>query len=248
MLIKKIKDYFDSKNFEFFNCNVVDSTMEIAKIKLRKKNLCIVANSQTNGIGRRGNKWISPEGNLYLSYLIKYNLEINNHFIYTAAIASSVCELIKKVCKLDTFIKWPNDILINNCKISGIMSELHKIDNQNYIILGVGINIISSPIVEGYSTIHTSFYNTKVNREDIILNLSEIFFNKYDIILSNNYKEIILNYKKYLMHLGKKINIKQDDNVFSIIFEDLNFDGSILANINGINKSIYSARIIDDRS
>ena len=74
MLFKEIKNYFYSKNFDFFNFDSVNSTMEISKKKLKKKNLCIVANTQTNGIGRRGNKWISTEGNLHLSYLIKYNL------------------------------------------------------------------------------------------------------------------------------------------------------------------------------
>jgi len=248
MLIKEIKNYFEKKNFDFFNYNSVNSTMEIAKKKLRKKNLCIVSNIQTNGIGRRGNKWISPEGNLYLSYLIKYNLDIKNHFIFTAAIASSVCELVEKVCKVESFIKWPNDIMINNSKISGIMSEIYSKNNQNYIILGVGINILSSPMVDDYSTTHTAFYNQNINKENLILNLSNIFFNKYDLIISNNYKKIISNYKKHLKHLGKKINIKADNNIFPILFEDINFDGSILANINGINKKIYSARILDDNN
>ena len=246
MLIKEIKNYFDTKNFDFFYYNSVNSTMEIAKKKLRKKNLCIVSNMQTNGIGRRGSKWISPEGNLYLSYLIKYNLEIKNHFIFTAAIASSVCELVKKVCKVDSFIKWPNDIIINNSKISGIISELYSNNNQNYIILGVGINIISSPKVDDYKTAYTAFYNKKINKENLILNLSKIFFNKYDLILCEDYKKIILNYKKHLKHLGKIINIELNNNISPILFEDINYDGSILANINGINKNIYSARILDD--
>ena len=248
MLFKEIKNYFESKNFDFFNFDSVNSTMEISKKKLKKKNLCIVANAQTNGIGRRGNKWISPEGNLYLSYLIKYNLEIKDHFIFTAAIASSVCELVQKICKVDSFIKWPNDIIIYNSKISGIMSELYNSNNQNYIILGVGINIVSSPKVDDYSTTYTSFYNQNINKENLILNLSKIFFNKYDLILSNDYKKIILNYKKHLKHLGKKINIQHNNDIFSILFEDINLDGSILANINGINTNIYSARILDDSS
>ena len=55
-----------------------------------------------------------------------------------------ICDVIDSICKVRTEIKWPNDILINNKKISGIISEIHNINNNNFINTGFGVNIISS--------------------------------------------------------------------------------------------------------
>ena len=66
---ENIKNFLNHKNFEYFDFETVDSTMEEAKKHLKNKNLCIVAYEQTKGVGRRGKEWISPKGNIYMSFL-----------------------------------------------------------------------------------------------------------------------------------------------------------------------------------
>ena len=247
MHITKIKKLLYSNNFEFYYFQKVDSTMKLAKKKLNNRNLCVLADEQLNGLGRRGNKWISKKGNLYLSYLINYDLSIQNHFIYNAAITNSVCELIDSCCNVTSSIKWPNDILVNKSKISGIMSELYKKNKQTFIIIGVGINIESSPKITNYSTTYTKIFNKHCDRNYIAYKLTEYFINQYKNILSKKYENIILLYKNKLLNLGESIKIKEDNNkISSFIFEDINIDGSILANIDGVRKNIYSGRIQSD--
>ena len=247
MKLEVIKNFLNLKNFEYLHYDIVDSTMEEVKRKLNNKNLCIVANQQTQGIGRRGNAWISPKGNIYMSFLINYDLDYKNHFIYNAAITNSVCSLVDYFCKIETNIKWPNDILINNSKVSGIMSELFKKESQTYIILGVGINFASSPVINNYPTTNIKNYAKNISKNHTIYKLINFFFDQYADIKSNNYDKIILSYKSKLFHLGKNVNIEEENNKkTNILFEDINLDGSIVANINGVRKKIYSGRIIND--
>ncbi|MBI04810.1 MAG: biotin--[acetyl-CoA-carboxylase] ligase [Pelagibacteraceae bacterium] len=247
MLLEKIQNFLKLQNFEFINLELVDSTMNEAKKQLKNNNLCILANQQTNGVGRRGSKWISAKGNIYLSFLINYDLGYKKHFIFNAAATNTVCEVIDFFCKTETKIKWPNDILINNYKVSGIISELFKKNTQTYIVLGIGINFDSSPKINNYPTTYIKNYIKNIDKYYLIYQLTKIFFKQYEYILNDKHNDIINLYKTKLLHLGKNINIEQENNIISnIFFEDINLDGSILANINGLKKNIYSARIKND--
>ncbi|MDC1060276.1 hypothetical protein OAQ43_02160, partial [Alphaproteobacteria bacterium] len=70
----RIKDILSFNNFNFIHLNSVESTMTSIKNFLGKNNICLLADEQKSGIGRRGNEWVSPKGNIYISFLIKYDL------------------------------------------------------------------------------------------------------------------------------------------------------------------------------
>ena len=118
----RIKDILSFNNFNFIHLDSVESTMTSIKNFLGKKNICLLANEQKSGIGRRGNEWVSPKGNIYISFLIKYDLSIENHFLFGALTANSIIKFLKKYIDENINIKWPNDIIINKKKIAGIMT------------------------------------------------------------------------------------------------------------------------------
>ena len=65
----KIEKFLTKKNISLIHLETVGSTMQDIKKYIRDKNICMIADEQKSGIGRRGNKWISPKGNIYLSFL-----------------------------------------------------------------------------------------------------------------------------------------------------------------------------------
>jgi len=87
------------------------------------RNICLMANEQKKGFGRRGTTWESPKNNVYISILSKNILPIENHFLNNAFITNMICSVIENICNVKTQIKWPNDILINKEKIS---NEIQK--------------------------------------------------------------------------------------------------------------------------
>ncbi|MCM8772004.1 MAG: biotin--[acetyl-CoA-carboxylase] ligase [Candidatus Omnitrophica bacterium] len=112
----------------------VTSTMDIAKRFLKEGNIIILAEEQTEGRGRYGRKWISPRGGLYFSFVIEKGFETD----YLSEItALSLIDTFKNFGIKDCKIKFPNDIIINEKKIAGILIE--KIDN--FYIVGVGVNV-----------------------------------------------------------------------------------------------------------
>ena len=128
----KIEKFLTKKNISLIHLETVGSTMKDIKKYIGDKNICMIADEQKSGIGRRGNKWISPKGNIYLSFLFDFNLSIENHFLFTAVTANSICKLLNYYIhgNGNIHIKWPNDIKINESKIAGIMTEIIEQKNK----------------------------------------------------------------------------------------------------------------------
>ena len=135
--------------FEIFKFKKVTSTndMAINLIKEKKKEVgCVYANTQTKGRGTHGRTWISDEGNLFGSifFPLKNNYPPFNEFsIINPIIVSSV---IKHFCKKkDISLKFPNDVLVNGKKICGILQEIITLNSREFLIIGIGVNIVSNP-------------------------------------------------------------------------------------------------------
>ena len=244
MSTEKIKSLLNKNNFDFYYLESVKSTMsEIKKYNLNR-NVCLMANEQTMGFGRRGSTWDSPKGNVYISILLKNILDVQSHFLNNAYTTNIICNVIDKICNVKTEIKWPNDILINNKKISGIISEIYNTNNNLLINTGFGINIISSPNLENYKTTDVNKYKKEINNFKFVFILMEEYFKNFKM-LSTKSNSIIENYKSRLKYLGSQIKLKINDNIFKEgIFYDLNSDGSIRLKSESVLENIYNASIV----
>ena len=243
----KIEKFLRKKNISLVHLDTVGSTMKDIKKYIGDKNICMIADEQTEGIGRRGNKWISPRGNIYLSFLFNYNLSMEDHFMLTAVTANSICKFLNYYIDENINIKWPNDININGSKISGIMTEIIEQNNKKYVIIGTGINISTSPKITDYKTCCLNEFNPKIKYEEILLCMIETFFFEYEMILKKEYNKIIDKFKNNMQYLGQTINILLPNGKKQNVFlKNLNFDGSILIEKDGKEENIFSARIVND--
>ncbi|HVO67461.1 MAG TPA: biotin--[acetyl-CoA-carboxylase] ligase [Syntrophales bacterium] len=103
----------------------------------------IVAESQTQGRGRRGRSWFSPSGEgIYTSIILRPTINPNEAPKLTLMASVAVAETLLSMTSLNINIKWPNDILIKGRKIAGILTEISmEMDRIDYIVIGVGINV-----------------------------------------------------------------------------------------------------------
>jgi len=162
-----------------FNYKTVNSTNDLA-IKIIKnsnnKSGIVIAENQKKGRGQYGKKWISYKGNLFATIFFtvgKINLSLNQ-------ITKINCLLIKKLLsfyyKNTITVKQPNDLLINKKKISGILQETLTKSNKNFIIVGVGINLIKNPdIINCPTTNLLDLTNTKINKNNVVSRLKKIY-------------------------------------------------------------------------
>jgi BirA family biotin operon repressor/biotin-[acetyl-CoA-carboxylase] ligase len=246
-LISRIKNILSPNNFNFIHQESVESTMISIKKFIGNQNICMLADEQTSGIGRRGNEWVSPKGNIYISFLIKYDLSIENHFLFSALTANSIIKFLNKYIGENINIKWPNDIMINNQKIAGIMSEIVEHNNTQYIIIGAGINILTSPKITDYQTCSLKNYKDNFNYEDVLVNFIESYCNEFKMMTNKNYDQILNLFKNKMSHFGSKINILlPNGDIIKVFLKNLNVDGSLLVEFDGKEECIFSGRIIND--
>ena len=140
----------------------VTSTNDIAikKIKQGISEGIVIAKKQTKGRGRYGNKWIYLKNNLFMSIFFNYNLKIS-----LRELTSISCKIVKKsltkIVNKKITIKKPNDLLINQKKVCGILQEMVFYNNTKFAIIGIGINIERSPKITNYPTTCLNLYTKK---------------------------------------------------------------------------------------
>jgi Biotin-(acetyl-CoA carboxylase) ligase len=101
----------------------------------------IVSEEQTMGHGRLGRNWVSPKyKGIWLSIILRPNVDPINVSKITQIAAAAMIRTLKSL-KIDAFVKWPNDIVMNDKKICGILTEMSaELNRVNYVIVGMGIN------------------------------------------------------------------------------------------------------------
>ena len=164
------------KKFKFKRVKSTNNTA-IRIIKNTNCNLgMVVAETQANGRGQYGRKWISSKGNLFVSFfneLSQTNLSINT-------ITKINCLLIKKLLSSFTrkkiIFKKPNDLLIDKKKISGILQEVIFLNKKKFLITGIGINIIKNPYIRNYPATNLQEVTKKsISKSNVENKLKQLF-------------------------------------------------------------------------
>ena len=145
-------EHINYKNCQLFIYDSINST-NIETEKLLTENtsklpIVVIADKQTNGKGRLNKKWTSPSGgNIYLSIGFKPNVEVLKLRKFTLYLGMQIVKLLRNEFNTEKFmVKWPNDIILNEKKIGGILTEA-SIDSErvNSLIFGLGINLYQTP-------------------------------------------------------------------------------------------------------
>ena len=179
----------------------------------------VVAHTQTAGRGRMGRTFLSPEGGIYMSVLLRPECNAQMLMHLTCAVAVGVCDAIEKSCGFRPKVKWINDIIADNKKLGGILTELslNADGTVNYAIIGIGINIGTVP--EAVADMATAL---SAGREVLTAALIDAL-SHMDLMD----RETLMNrYRKDCITLGKQVQVVQTG--CSGIATDLLNDGSLV--------------------
>ena len=100
----------------------------------------IIANTQNSGRGRRGRKWVSPAGGIYMSLTLPLHASLTQPQALSLVSAISVKQSLESWSQVPIKLKWPNDLLVEGKKLAGILLELQTSESMDHIVFGVGIN------------------------------------------------------------------------------------------------------------
>ncbi len=196
----------------------------------------VIAQKQIGGRGRLDRKWASDKiGNLYMSILLKpsqiNNRARNNLINITQYMSVCICKVLESF-DLSPSIKWPNDVLIANKKISGILSEVRfKSENYSGLVLGVGVNLNLSQSdlnqIDQPATSLNMFTEESVDAMSFAQALLNEFFIKYETFINEGFLSIKEDYTKRNNFLNKKVIIKLPNKNEVGVITNINADGTL---------------------
>nr|WP_302577785.1 biotin--[acetyl-CoA-carboxylase] ligase [Methanobrevibacter arboriphilus] len=215
-MIKKglTTEYIGKKIYSF---NEVESTNSVAKFLAKQgspEGTVIISETQTKGKGRRGKKWESPSGGIWLSIILKPDIDPSKAPLITLATGVAVARTLRGM-NIDARIKWPNDILINNKKVCGILTEANaKFNTVEYVIVGVGIdtNLNVDVLTEDVKKRATSLSveaKIEISESETVSNFLNEFEEIYDLFKLEQFDEILYDWRKMSQTIGSYVEIKQ---------------------------------------
>jgi BirA family biotin operon repressor/biotin-[acetyl-CoA-carboxylase] ligase len=159
--------------------------------------LCIVAREQTQGRGREGRAWVSPaDAGLYFSILLRpVHLDVRLWPLLTLMSALAVREALAEACGLETDIKWPNDILVNERKLCGILAETTETETGRAVVIGIGINLDERAFPTELKAVATSvaaLTESKPDTEALVHCLIRALGERYQLLQAANGEEAII--------------------------------------------------------
>jgi BirA family biotin operon repressor/biotin-[acetyl-CoA-carboxylase] ligase len=217
--------------------NVCTSTNDIAfsaALNGEVEGTSYLANTQTKGRGRNQNKWTSTKGNLFLSTIIKPKSDKSFWHQLSVIVGFSIIQVLVDIGVNSNLInlKWPNDILVDEKKICGILLE----SSDNFIIVGIGLNILKTPVLE------TKWATTKlndhlkgsINIKNIGLKILNKVFNNYHSWEKFGFVFFKEDINKKMFMINKKIvlNVNSKSNPLDGVFLGIGDSGGIKVKTN----------------
>lgn len=249
--------YLLKDNHLFHTCltfEKIDSTQTVVKkLALEKALPGIVATAefQNLGRGRRGRSWANSKGkNLMFSILLTPKLKPENMQLLNLAVAFAVRTVLFTEYNIAADLKWPNDILVKDKKICGILSELvGEPDNNCYVVTGIGLNVNmkKEDFNSEISNIATSILiesGRVISRSYLLVNI----LNQITTIIKlldtdEGLRKLLTSYKKTCVTLGKEITVTENNETYTGFAVDITDQGALIVKINGNDIIFFAADI-----
>jgi BirA family biotin operon repressor/biotin-[acetyl-CoA-carboxylase] ligase len=195
--------------------------------------LCVVAGEQTAGRGRRQRQWVSPkDAGLYFSIILRPRFEQSGWPLLALMTAIAVHDALLDVCSLETDIKWPNDILVNEKKLCGILAETVETSQGRAVVVGIGINLTSksfSPDLNGIASSVEAATGKSPDVEVVLEALVRILITNYQLLGHRGGPEVIVGEwcARSSYATGKRIRVSENSENFSGTTRGLEPDGAL---------------------
>lgn len=209
-----------------------------------QKNSLVFTEKQTMGQTRKnGISWKEGNGNFYCTYILKIPSNMPNFIAQFSCALSTIYEL-KKLVNLDFQIKWPNDIMLNDKKLSGSLPESYK----GYFLFGIGINTKSNPNISckinqsASISIYEVEKNKIIDNKKLAISLLDNFINSITSLeYKGDYDTLIKEYKKNTWKLNQEIYLTVVNK--RVILKDITSDGCLVYEDQGKTAVITTSEI-----
>jgi BirA family biotin operon repressor/biotin-[acetyl-CoA-carboxylase] ligase len=229
---RSLNTKFIGKKIHYFD--YLTSTMDLAMqlgMDGAASGTLVLAESQIKGRGRLGRDWFSPKyKGIYLSLILRPKIPPVACPILTLMSAVSICEAVKEVIDLDLQIKWPNDVLIHNKKVAGILTEMNaEVDKVNFVVIGIGLNVNNDKkSLIAQATSLKQEQGQEISRVVLLQELLRRLENNYLLLEDKGRQEIINKWRNFALTLGTRVKVYYQNKHIEGQATDIDADGSLL--------------------
>ncbi|CAM4400509.1 BirA family biotin operon repressor/biotin-[acetyl-CoA-carboxylase] ligase [Paenibacillus endophyticus] len=234
--------------------DTVESTQNLARAAAEEgaeEGTLFIAEQQVSGRGRMGRGWVSPRGKgVWMSMVLRPSVPIHFAPQLTLLTAVALCRSLKRLTSLPIGIKWPNDLLIDGKKISGILLESAAEDERlRYVIAGIGISVnleqldYPAELLDKATSLRISS-GTKWDREDVIADFLKEWEQLYFLYQEQGFGLIITLWEALSVSLGKSVRLVTPQGEMVGVPIGLDDSGAIRIKLaDGTIKPVFSAEM-----
>jgi BirA family biotin operon repressor/biotin-[acetyl-CoA-carboxylase] ligase len=223
---------------KIFFYETIDSTNTIAAELAEKgeaEGAVIIADCQKKGRGRLGRHWVSPPGvNIYMSILLRPDIELKDATLLTIMAAIGCTVALRRVTGIDITIKWPNDLIVSDKKVGGILTEMRIVHRKiEYAITGIGINVNmdSDALPDVIKEVATSVKmeaGTLYSRTEIITEILNEISHWYKILKEERRQELLSQWEQLTSTLGREVKVNLGKETLTGLAESIDGEGMLI--------------------
>lgn len=234
--------------------SVGSTNLEAMKLALgdAPEGTVVVADEQTGGRGRQGRTWHSPSGcGLYVSVVLRPDIAPNEAPLITLLTNVAAAEAVQDMTGIIPVCKWPNDVLIDGCKVAGNLTEVFLSgDSVGHVISGAGINVAPLPekLVPELRTVPCSLEEAAgkhISRVELLQAFLTRYEHWYLLVTKQGFAPLLSRWKELTDVVGKELTVQVRGETFSGTVVDVSTDGMlVLQDEDGIEHSLFSGDIL----
>jgi BirA family transcriptional regulator, biotin operon repressor / biotin---[acetyl-CoA-carboxylase] ligase len=234
---------FGDRELKIHYFDEVTSTMDVAG-NLARNNAphftVVIAGRQSKGRGRLKRTWVSSQGGLYFTIILRPQLPTVLSSRVNFAASMVLARILRNMFHIDARVKWPNDILVHEKKVAGLLSEMEaETDRVTFINIGMGVNVNNDPTPrEPRATSLKKITGRNISRKQLLCG----FLDEFEYRMNNGTLEnVISEWKTHAMTIGRKLTIVTPHNEFKGIAMDVDNTGALMLKLEdgSIKKIVY---------
>lgn len=222
---------------EIVHLDSTTSTNDIAKSLAREgaaDGTVVLAEAQTAGRGRLGRQWLSPPGaSILCSVVLRPHLASEQAFYLTVVCSLAIGQAVKRMTGLQPYLKWPNDILIEDRKVVGVLTEMELVEKKlTWAVVGFGLNVNFDPrdlpdLGQEASSLSLEL-GRDVSRAELLIEILQELDSRYASLTSGGLLSIFEEWKLNLGTLGRSVRITSPEAVVEGVASTVDIDGALI--------------------
>lgn len=219
--------------FALVPLEVCGSTNDEAKDRARAgapDGTVVWARRQEAGRGRRGRAWTSPPGNLYASLVLRPPVPPAQAALVSFVAAVAVGEAVSALVPGNVRLKWPNDVLVDGAKVSGILLESERVADGavDWLVLGIGVNVAHHPDGLEYPATSLTAAGADATVERVLERLLASFAGWYGRWTAQGFAPVRAAWLNAARGFGGPVTVRLSEETFTGLLVDLDHEGALV--------------------